>query len=191
MNAKLFGGLAIAGCAVATIAACSVNTSKTTSWGKQGVSMIDYQTDSILCATLSERAGSGDASHTAGGLDGKNDVARQGGAGDAAIAAGNNGGAQSSNNAPSLGGGTYSGTASTDMAARAASQQRTQEMRIKQARQDALKSCLVERGYKEFELTPEQRAELAKLPQGSDQRREYLYKLGTDPNNLKSAAAAK
>jgi hypothetical protein len=55
---------------------------------------------------------------------------------------------------------------------------------------DALKSCL-ERGYKEFELTPEQRAELAKLPQGSDQCREYLYKLGTDPNNLKAASSAK
>lgn len=190
MKAKLFGELAIAGCAVAVVAACSVNTSKTTSWGKEGVSMIDYQTDSILCATLSERAGNGDATHTAGGLDGKNDVARQGGAGDAAVAAGNSGG-QSSSNAPSLGGGMYSGTASTDMAARAASQQRTQEMRIKQARLDALKSCLVERGYKEFELTPEQRAELAKLPAGSDQRREYLYKLGTDPNNLKAAAAAK
>jgi len=190
MNAKLFGELAVAMCAVLGVAACSVNTTKATSWGKEGVSMIDYQTDGILCATLSERAGSGDATHTAGGLDGKNDVARQGGAGDAAVAAGNSGG-QSSTNAPSLGGGTYSGTASTDMVSRAASQQRTQEMRIKQARMDALKSCLVGRGYTEFELTAEQRAELAKLPPGSDQRREYLYKLGTDPRNLKPAASAK
>ena len=190
MKAKLLGDLAVATCAVLGVAACSVNSTKTTSWGKEGVSMIDYQTDSILCATLADRVGSGDASHTAGGLDGKNDVARQGGAGDAAVAAGNSGG-QSSSNAPSLGGGTYSGTVSPDMANRAASQQRTQEMRAKQARMDALKSCLVERGYKEFELTPEQRAELAKLPQGSDQRREYLYKLGTDPNNLKSASTAK
>jgi hypothetical protein len=191
MNAKLFGELAIVTCAALGAAACSVNTAKTTSWGKEGVSMIDYQTDGILCATLSERVNSGDATHTAGGLDGKNDVARQGGAGDAAVAAGNNGGGQSSSNAPSLGGGTYSGTASTDMVSRAASQQRTQEMRLKQARMDALKSCLVGRGYKEFELSPEQRAELAKLPQGSDQRREYLYKLGTDPKNLKSTASAK
>jgi hypothetical protein len=191
MKTKLFGQLAVAGCAVALMAACSVNTTKTTSWGKEGVSMIDYQTDGILCATLSERIASGDATHTAGGIDGKNDVARQGGAGDAAVAAGNNGGAQSSSNAPSLGGGTYQGTASPDMVSRAANQQRTQEMRIKQARLDALKSCLVERGYKEFSLTPEQRAELAKLPQGSDQRREYLYKLGTDPNVLKTAASTK
>lgn len=190
MNAKLLGELAVAGCAVIGAIACTVNSTKATSWGKEGVSMIDYQTDSILCAALAERVGSGDASHTAGGLDGKNDVARQGGAGDAAVAAGNSGG-QSSSNAPSLGGGTYSGTASTDMVSRAASQQRTQEMRMKQARLDALKSCLVERGYKEFELTPEQRAELAKLPQGSEERRQYLYKLGTDPNNLKTATGGK
>lgn len=191
MNAKLFGEAAVLGCAIAVVAACSVNTTKSTSWGKEGVSMIDYQTDTILCATLADRVGTDGAAHTAGGIYGKNDEARQGGGGDAAISAGNNGGAQSSSNAPSMSGGTYSGQASTDMASRAANQQRTQEMRLKQARLDALKSCLVERGYREFELTPEQRAELAKMPAGSDQRREYLYKLGTDPSVLKSAAPAK
>jgi hypothetical protein len=173
------------------LCACATTKGPTTSWGKEGVSMIDYQTDTILCATLADRVGTDGAAHTAGGIYGKNDEARQGGGGDAAISAGNNGGGQSSSNAPSMSGGTYSGQASTDMASRAANQQRTQEMRLKQARLDALKSCLVERGYREFELTPEQRAELAKLPAGSDQRREYLYKLGTDPNVLKSAAPAK
>jgi hypothetical protein len=185
----MWSELAIAGFAVLGVAACTVNSTKTTSWGKEGVSMIDYQTDGILCATLAERVGT-DATHTAGGIDGKNDVARQGGAGDAAVAAGNNAGGQSSSNAPSLGGGTYSGTASADMVSRAANQQRTQEMRLKQARLDALKSCLVQRGFREFELTAEQRAELAKLPVGSEQRREYLYKLGTDPDNLKQATVA-
>ena len=32
--------------------------------------------------------------------------------------------------------------------------------------------------------TAEQRAELAKLPMGSDECREYLYKLGTDADVL-------
>lgn len=191
MNAKLFGELAIAGLVVAGLTACSVNSSKATSWGKEGVSMIDYQTDTILCATLADRAATGDATRTAGGIDGKNaDVARQGNGGDAAISAGQSGG-QSSSNAPSISGGTYQGTASADMVSRAASQQRTQEMRLKQARLDALKSCLVERGYTEFDLTPEQRAELAQLPAGSDKRREYLYKIGTDPANLKHAGTAR
>jgi hypothetical protein len=54
-----------------------------------------------------------------------------------------------------------------------------------------LKSCLAGRGYQEFALTPEQRAELAKLPQGSDQRRDYLYKLGTSPEVLTQQAVKK
>lgn len=190
MKAKLFGELAMAGCAVAVMAACSVNSTKATSWSKQGVSKIDYQTDSLLCATLAERTMSDPGVRTAGGINGKNDVARQGDGGDAAIASGNSGG-QASSNAQSIGGGTYQGTASADMVSRAANQQRTQEMRLKQARVDALKSCLVERGYTEFELTPAQRAELARLPQGSQERLDYLYKLGTDPNVLKSAPSTK
>jgi hypothetical protein len=63
-------------------------------------------------------------------------------------------------------------------------QQRTQEMAAQRARSEALKSCLTGRGYTEFSLTAEQRAELEKLPQGSDARRDYLYKLGTDPEVL-------
>jgi hypothetical protein len=185
MNAKLFGVLVIAG-----MAACSVNSTKSTSWGKAGVSMIDYQTDTILCGTLADNVGAGNGANSAGGVDGKNDVARTGGGGDAAISAGASGG-QSSSNAPSLGGGTYSGTASTDYVSRAATQQRTQEMQLKQAKVEALHSCLVQRGYTEFNLTAEQRAELDKLPQGSDARRQYLYKLGTDPNVLKAATSAK
>jgi len=54
-----------------------------------------------------------------------------------------------------------------------------------------LKSCLVDRGYQEFELTAEQRAELAKLPQGSDARRDYLYKLGTNPAVLSQQSVRK
>ena len=52
-----------------------------------------------------------------------------------------------------------------------------------------MRSCLVERGYTEFELTPEQRAELAQLPQGSQARLDYLYKLGTNPDFLKRKPA--
>jgi len=185
MNAKLFGVLAVAG-----MAACSVNATKTTSWGKAGVSMIDYQTDTILCATLADNVGTGNGANTAGGIDGKNDVARTGGGAEAAVAHGNSGG-ESSSNAQSMSGGMYSGMASSDYASRAATQQRAQEMQIKQAKVEALHSCLVQRGYTEFDLTAEQRAELDKLPQGSDARRQYLYKLGTDPNVLKSATAAK
>ena len=182
MKVKLFGALAIA-----TLAGCSVNTSKTTSWGKEKVSMLDYQTDTILCATLAERAGADNGANTAGGINGQNGQARTGGGGDAAVAGGQAGGGGS--NANSIGGGTYRDTASPDLVSRAATQQRTREMQLKQARLDALHSCLVERGYTEFELTAEQRAELSKLPQGSEARRDYLYKLGTNPDVLNSARA--
>ena len=90
-----------------------------------------------------------------------------------------------------VGGGTYRDSASADFVNRAAMQQRTQEMSEQRARNDALKSCLVNRGYTEFELTAEQRAQLAKLPMGSDERREYLYKLGTDADVLSQAVAGK
>lgn len=184
MNTKLWGELAVAGIAMVGIAACSVNASKATSWGKEGVSMLDYQTDTLLCATVAQNVGTGNASRTAGGIDGQNPSARTGGGGDAAVASGNTGGGSST--AQSISGGTYQGMASNDYVSRAATQQRTQEMQLKQARMDALNGCLVQRGYVEFELTPEQRTELAKLPQGSEARRAYLYKLGTDPANLKN-----
>jgi hypothetical protein len=42
------------------------------------------------------------------------------------------------------------------------------------------------RGYSEIKLTPEQREHLATLPEGSDARREYLHKLGSDPAVIKA-----
>jgi hypothetical protein len=74
---------------------------------------------------------------------------------------------------------------------RAAMQQRSEEMAAQRARTDALKSCLAAAAIHEFELTAEQRAELAKLPQGSEERRAYLYKLGTDEQVLAKQAVAK
>jgi hypothetical protein len=69
---------------------------------------------------------------------------------------------------------------------RAAQQQRTQEMAVQRARQNSLRSCLMNRGYSEIKLTPEQREHLATLPEGSDARREYLHKLGSDPAVIKA-----
>jgi hypothetical protein len=65
-------------------------------------------------------------------------------------------------------------------------QQQAEMMRLK-ARQDAMHACLVKRGYKEFRLTAAERAKLAKLPAGSDERRKFLYDLATDPEVLKNA----
>jgi hypothetical protein len=57
-------------------------------------------------------------------------------------------------------------------------------MAQQRVRNDTLKSCLASRGYTEFQLSAAQRARLAKLPPGSEARRDYLYALGTDPEVL-------
>lgn len=171
-------------CAAALVLAmsgCTVNSNKATSWGKENVSLLDFQTDTILCGTLANQAASGNAQNAAGGVDGKNGSGRIAGG-----AEGQAGGAASSGNASSIGGGTYEGHASPDMVSRAANQQRANEMQLKQVKVDTLRSCLTKRGYTEFELTANQRQELAQLKPGTDARQEYLYKLGTNPDNLKA-----
>ena len=174
--------ISLATLAFAGLAACSVNsghTSRPTSWGKEGVSKLDYQTDSILCATLAERAQADNGSKTAGGINGANNGA---GGGVASGSAGSQGGGSFG----SLGGGTYRETASPDLVNRAANQQNSREMQLKQARMEALRSCLVGRGYTEFELTEAERAKLESLAPGSAERQQYLYTLGTDPEILKT-----
>jgi hypothetical protein len=52
---------------------------------------------------------------------------------------------------------------------------------IKAIQMQSLRSCLAERGYREFRLTTEQRQRLRKLPVGSSKRRAFLYELARDP----------
>jgi len=187
----------LAAAAVVSFTGCTMNSSTpVTAWGKQGVSMLDYRTDGGQCAVLAATATpESNAAKTAGGIYGQNGSAPSD-AGRGAASAGSGGQAAGG---PTAGGtvstnggsGAYRDSASADFVQRAAMQQRTQEMALQRARSDALKLCLVERGYTEFPLTAEQRAQLDKLPQGSDERREYLYKLGTDPQILGAAAAKK
>jgi hypothetical protein len=184
MKATVFAAIAVAG-----LAACTVNSNNThpTSWGKEGVSKLDYQTDGILCATLAERATPDNGAKSAGGINGSNNTAQtccSGGA-NAGAAAGPN------SSLGSLSGNTYRDTASPDLVSRAANQQISRDMRLKQLRVDSLRSCLVDRGYTEFQLTAEQQAKLATLAPGSEARTDFLYKLGTDPQILKTAAVTR
>jgi len=174
MNAKLFA--ALAACA---LAGCTTTKGPVTSWGKEGVSMLDYQADGILCAAVTEDTSGGNKSNTAGGINGQN----SGGAGLPGVDI-----SKSPNAAvPVGGGGVYREGASTDFANRAAMQQQQAEMARLKARQDAMHSCLVKRGYTEFRLTAEERAKLATLAEGSEERRKYLYSLATNPEILKNA----
>ena len=175
-------------CASAVLAGCSVNGSTPlTAWGKKDVTMLDYRTDGGQCAVLAATLSTNDnAAKSAGGINGQNSVppAGPGASGSSAASSGSVGGAAAAPGAGTASAGTYRDTPSADYVNRAAMQQRTQEMAEQRARNDKLKSCLSGRGYTEFSLTAEQRAELDKLPAGSDARRDYLYKLGTDPDVL-------
>lgn len=185
----------LAAAAVVSFAGCTMNSSTpVTAWGKPGVTMLEYRTDGGQCAVLAATATpESNAAKTAGGISGQNssapsDAGRGASAGGGQTGGGATGGGTVSTNG---GSGAYRESASADFVQRAAMQQRTQEMALQRARSDALKMCLVERGYMEFPLTAEQRAQLDKLPQGSDERRAYLFKLGTDPQIVGAAAAKK
>lgn len=183
MKAILF-----AACISVALCACATSGPQT-SWGKAGVSKVDYGTDIGMCTGFAAQQVTGTALNTAGGVNGRNSQAPTGGdrgaqTAGAGQAAGNTGG--TSSNMPSTG--TYSGVASSDYAQRAATQQRTQEMLAKRARADAFNGCLAERGYREFTLTAEQRAHLATLKPGSSEYHSYLHTIGSDPATVGTAA---
>jgi hypothetical protein len=175
-------------CTAAVLAGCSINSSTPlTAWGKKDVSMLDYRTDAGQCALIAVTMSTdGNGANTAGGISGQNPTPPPQSPSSSGVSPGvilpGSSGPRPSGGSPNNP--TYRDSASADFVNRAANQQRAQEMAAQRARADALKFCLVNRGYSEFELTAEQRAQLAKLPQGSEERREYLYKLGTDPEVL-------
>ena len=144
-----------------------------TSWGKPGVSMADYRLDSAQC--IIEGSGGGATQGVAGSNRNANDP----------NATSDTSGSRGGTNGPAgtSGGGAivFSGSASPDDANQAAIQQREQALSAKRAQKVAIEQCLVSRGYKQFSLTPEQAAHLAKLPEGSAERRTYLHSLGSDP----------
>jgi hypothetical protein len=170
-----------AAAAAVSLAGCAA-TGPATAWGKAGVSKVDYGTDTGMCTGFAAMQGSGSGVNTAGGVSGSNsgpikDHPSRG------SQQGENGGPPSPSQAATStslpASGTYSGTASADYASRAATQQQAQVMAARRAQSEAYKGCLAERGYKEFALTPEQRAKLGTLNSGSNEYQEYLYSLAS------------
>ena len=151
--------VAMSGCAA---------TGPATAWGKPGISKAEFGNDIGMCTGLAAQQGSGSGANTAGGVSGRNN---SGSVGSSTAGAG----------VGTVANGTYQGMASGDYAQRAATQQRAQEMAAKRMQADTFRSCLVERGYQEFPLTSEQRAELGSRKPGTEQYYEYLYQLGSDP----------
>jgi hypothetical protein len=175
----------------ALCAGCTINGGvPLTAWGKKDVSMLDYRTDAGQCTVLAVTATpDNNGGKSAGGIYGENAGIPDspGASGSATSVAA----AQTGGGTPLISGAMYRDSAPADFVNRAAMQQRTQEMSTQLARYEALRSCLSGRGYTEFELSRAQRTELARLPPGSDVRRIYLHKLGSDPVVLKRQSVSR
>src|SRR5262245_8040990 len=106
-------------CATLTLCGCAAS-GPTTSWGKEGVTMLDYRSDGAQCAVIATREKTeGNGANTAGGMNGQNQTTRlpQGGSGDASSSSG-----ASSAAFPTGGGGAYRDNSNVDTVSRAATQ---------------------------------------------------------------------
>lgn len=171
----------------ALLSACAASGPKT-AWGKPGVSKVDYVTDLGTCtAQAAMTQGSGGNGEVAGGVSGQNNSA-------------DNGLKQQSTSQPVPGqssagaatpisGSIYRDSAPQDVVNRAANQQQAAEIAASRAKVQAMKSCYVQRGYKEFTLTPEQRAKLGSLQPGSNAYLQYLAEIGGDASVLSAQSA--
>jgi len=179
---------------VAILSGCA--SAPQTAWGKANVSKVDYGTDIGMCTGLAAMRNGGNQANTAGGTSGQNtssrppDQSNQGGP-----AADAPGGPSTSSSPGSIGAnlpsgsGMYQSNTPQDVVQRAANQQQAEVMAAKRARADALKGCLVGKGYTEFTLTPEQQKHLLTLKPGSNEYHQYLYSLGADPAVLKTQSS--
>jgi len=149
-----------------------------TSWGKPGVSMADYRLDSGQC--IIEASGGGPTQGADASTSKSTDPNQT------SDTSGSRGGTNGPAGVASGGAIVYSGSASPEDANQAAIQQRAQELSAKRAQKLNLERCLASRGYRQFKLTPEQTAHLAKLPEGSAERRTYLHSIGSDPAVMKA-----
>ena len=170
------------GVSAALLCACAASGPKT-AWGKPGVTKVEYVTDLGTCtAQAAMTQGSGGNSEIAGGLSGQNNSANNG-MKDANRPSGPppaSGGGSSAGAAAPIGGSMYRDSAPPDVVNRAANQQQAAEIAASRAKANAMKSCYVQRGYKEFTLTAEQRAKLGSMQTGSNEYLQYLAEIGAD-----------
>jgi hypothetical protein len=153
------------------------------SWGKAGVSLAQYRQDALDCALKGHY------------LDiSKTDDAK------AFVKASRELDAVTTGaSAPAVAGANGMGSSTTDssvdqMVEYANQQQHIVESvrpdqrfhSIKRMLVDRTGQCLANRGYSKFRLTDEQRHRLRKLKFGSEERRVYLYNLGSNPTVLQS-----
>lgn len=175
---RMIGGLV----AVLAIGSASAAPAPQDSWGKAGVSLAQYRQDALDCAIKGynlDISKTEDAQAFVRASRQLDDIP-----GGATIAQTT---AQGSPNSNSLNDMVDFSIAQQHIIDSVRPQQRFKD--IKNLQLAKVDECLVQRGYSKFRLTDEQRHRLTKLKFGSDQRREYLYSLASDPNILASQKA--
>jgi hypothetical protein len=147
------------------------------SWGKPGVSLVQYRQDAISCGL---QASGSDLEGT--------DPAK-------AMVVASRRVENDANAGPNAVLDPMSGpTASADILGSSGSTASVKEMADRQVGKagDILKRelehCLTRIGYRPFRLTSDQRRELARFPTGSDQRHAYLHSLASNPKILQAQA---
>ena len=152
------------------------------SWGKAGISLDQYRTDSVEC-----------------GLQGYNtDVSKTDDAQALVRASRQLDAVTAGAIAPNTPAGGPTNGATVDSMDQALQYAQTQQhivdsvrpgerfRNIKKALVSNAERCLIQRGYSKFRLTDEQRHRLRKLKFGSEERRTYLYRLATNSAILES-----
>ncbi len=152
-------------CAVTLSTSAIAASEPRESWGKAGVSLDQYRSDAVTCATRAYYQ----------------DVAQTDGAKRLAAAS-----RQIDTLASQVSGGGsypyYADPAVTAIARTVDAARPDKAYREVGALQQAtLDTCLSQLGYIRFRLTEEQRQQLGRLHNGSDQRRAYLHSLASDP----------
>lgn len=136
------------------------------SWGKAGVSLATYRSESIGCAMRAYYTDVSDTHAAKNFVQGSRQI-------DTII----NSGADYMDSATSIG----------HVVDSVNPRQGIKD--IKQFQLDLVAKCLLDHGYHRFRLTDDQRKHLEKLKIGSDARHAYLHKLAADPDILQAQAA--
>lgn len=173
------GVVVCAGIALVTASATANAASRDiqTSWGKPGVSFAEYRTDANICAAGAMQI---DISGT--------DAARR--AVDASRKLDTLYGMGSSYGFSVWPGGGFIGGPNVNAIEHLRNSYRVKETlaEIKDWQLQVLHGCLRGLGYRQFALTPEQRAALRRLPLRSERRQSFLHGLGSSPAVLSRQA---
>ena len=149
------------------------NAPRETSWGKAGVSLDQYREDGVTCARIAVNRDIADTEQV-------RTLIRASRALDSAAQTSWSSGPSETDSASQV-------VVNTDLnRTREAYRVDRQLRELSDLQYDTLAVCLRELGYRQFRLTEDQQRQLRRLRHGSDERRAFLHRLGSDPRVLET-----